>query len=105
MCFRSDDDDADVVVENVTEENAQTVVNAEPPRPVYVKQAELARKVVHIVNVRSVAYLCTEEVVRLFTEFSGRHVILKILDAKNVMIPFREISRRESPEIMEALDT
>jgi hypothetical protein len=59
---------------------------------------------VHLINVFETAFLVTEEVVRLFTDFSGRHVILKILDAKHVVIPFREISWRDQPVIIEALE-
>lgn len=95
--FRSDDEE-DVIVESVTETKTESM------RPLCVKKVEIARKFVHVINMQSSPYLCTEEVVRLFTEFSGRHVILKILDAKGVAISFREISRRESPEIIEALE-
>lgn len=59
---------------------------------------------VHLINLSNTAFLCTEEVVRLFTDFSGRHVVLKILDSKQVVIPFREIGRKDVPVVIEALE-
>lgn len=59
---------------------------------------------VHLINVSNTAFLCTEEIIRLFTDFSGRHVVLKILASRHVVIPFREIGRKDEPVIIEALD-
>ena len=70
----------------------------------YVKRIEVAGSAVHVINMNSVAFLCTDEVIHIFTDFSGHHVVLKILEANQIFLPFREISRRESPEIIEALE-
>jgi hypothetical protein len=44
-------------------------------------------------------------VVKYFTDFSGRHVVLKILDSWDVKIPFCEIGRRHSRAIFDDLET
>jgi hypothetical protein len=59
----------------------------------------------HLIKIANTVFFCTEEVVRHFTAFSGRHVILKILDARGVKIPFCEIGRYDSRAIIDELDT
>ncbi|PSN49979.1 hypothetical protein C0J52_08754 [Blattella germanica] len=98
--YRSDDEETDdAIVEKEIEEIIMNVKKLQ-----HVKKVQLAKKTTHIVNIKSVPHLCTDELVRIFTEFSGRHVIVKILDAKNVSLPFRDISRSEEPEVFKALD-
>jgi hypothetical protein len=65
--------------------------------------AEIAKRMVHLITVSNTAFLCTDEVARLFTDFSGRHVILKILESKGIVIPFHEIGWKDVPVIIEAL--
>jgi hypothetical protein len=67
--------------------------------------AEIAGKMVHLINVSNSPYLCTEEVVQVFTDFSGRHVVLKILGARRVEIQFSEIERNDMPALIEDLET
>ena len=58
----------------------------------------------HVINIGLDAFVCTQEFIRLFTEFSGCHLVLMILDAKKIIFPFLEISRRRSPEIIRVLE-
>jgi hypothetical protein len=67
--------------------------------------SEIAGRVIHLIKVMSNIYLCTEEVVKYFTDFSGRHVVLKILDSRGVKPPFCEIGRKESRAIIEDLES
>lgn len=66
--------------------------------------SEMANKIVHLINFSNRAYLSVDEIVRAFTDFSGRHVIIKILDAKGIRLPFSEIERRKESTIFEPLD-
>ena len=97
MVFRSDDEEDADLTRNMFETTKFV-------RHRYVKRFEVAGSAVHVINMNSVAFLCTDEVIHIFTDFSGRHVVLKILEANQIFLPFREISRRESPEIIEALE-
>lgn len=67
--------------------------------------SEIAGRVIHLVRIMSTVFFCTEEVVKYFTDFSGRHVILKILDSKGVKIQFCEIGRLHSRAIVDDLET
>jgi hypothetical protein len=67
--------------------------------------SEIAGRVIHLVKIMSNIFFCTEELVKYFTEFSGRHVVLKILDARNVKITFCEIGRTYSRAIIDDLET
>jgi len=67
--------------------------------------SEIAGRVIHLIKLMSTVYFCTEEVVRYFTDFSGRHVVLKILDARKVKIPFYEIERKHACAIFADLET
>ena len=63
--------------------------------------SEIAGRVIHLIKIMSAVFFCTEEVVKYFTAFSGRHVVLKILDARDVKIPFCEIGRAYSRAIID----
>jgi len=67
--------------------------------------SEIAGRVIHLIKVTGAVFFCTEEVVQCFTDFSGRHVVLKILNARNVKIPFYEIGRMYSRAIIDDLET
>jgi hypothetical protein len=67
--------------------------------------SETAGRVIHLIKINSTVFFGTEEVVQYFTDFSGRHVVLKILDARNVKIPFFEIERTYSRAIINDLET
>ena len=67
--------------------------------------SEIAGRVIHLIKVMSTLFLCTEEVVKQFTDFSGRHVVLKIMDAMGVKIPFCEIERTGSHAIIDDLES
>jgi hypothetical protein len=67
--------------------------------------SEIAGRVIHLVRIMSTIFFCTEEVVKYFTDFSGRHVILKILESRGVKIPFCEIERVYSRAIIDDLET
>lgn len=66
--------------------------------------SEIAGRVLHLIKVMNTVFFCTEEVVRHFTDFSGRHVVLKILDARGVKIPFCELGRMDSHAIIDDLE-
>ncbi|GFG39185.1 hypothetical protein Cfor_04144, partial [Coptotermes formosanus] len=65
----------------------------------------IAGRLIHLIKVMNTVFLCTEEVVRHFSDFSGRHVVLKILDARGVKIPFCEIGRKDSHAIINDLES
>lgn len=67
--------------------------------------AEIAGRMVHLINISNSPFLCTDEVVRVFTDFSGRHVVLKILEARRVEIRFSEIRQKDTPALIEDLET
>ena len=67
--------------------------------------SEIAGRVIHLIKIMGTVFFCTEEVVQYFTDFSGRHVVLKILDARNVKISFYEIGRMYSRAIIDDLET
>lgn len=67
--------------------------------------SEIAGRLIHLIKVMNTVFLCTEEVVRHFSDFSGRHVVLKILDARGVKIPFCEIGRKDSHAIINDLES
>jgi hypothetical protein len=67
--------------------------------------SEIAGRVIHLVRIMSTVFFCTEEVVKYFTDFSGRHVILKILNSEGVKIQFCEIGRPYSRAIIDDLET
>ncbi|XP_069690144.1 tudor domain-containing protein 5-like isoform X4 [Periplaneta americana] len=89
-------------------DDSEEISDTPPPKvkqePHYVKKIEMANKIIHLINFSNRAYLSVDEIVRAFTDFSGRHVILKILDAKGIRLPFSEIERRKESTIFEALD-
>ena len=60
---------------------------------------------IHLIKIESTVFFCTEEVVKHFTELSGRHIVLRLLDSKCVKIPFFEIGRTCSPDIIDDLET
>jgi hypothetical protein len=66
--------------------------------------SEIAGKVIHLIKVMNTVFVCTEEVVRHFTDLSGCHVVLMILDARGIKIPFCEIGCKDSPAIIEDLE-
>ena len=53
----------------------------------------------------STLFLCTEEVVKQFTDFSGRHVVLMIMDEMGIKIPFCEIECKDSRAIIDDLES
>jgi len=67
--------------------------------------SEIAGRVIHLVKIMSTIFFCTEEVVKYFTDFSGRRVVLKILEARGVKISFCEIERMYSRAIFDDLET
>jgi len=67
--------------------------------------SEIAGRVIHLIKIMSSVFFCTEEVVKYFTGFSGRHVVLKILDSRDVKIQFCEIGRTFSRAIFDELET
>jgi hypothetical protein len=67
--------------------------------------ADIAGRIVHLINVSHSPFFCTDEVVRVFTDFSGRHVVLKILTAMRVIMQFLEIERKDMPALFEDLET
>ncbi|KAK7863839.1 hypothetical protein R5R35_003323 [Gryllus longicercus] len=70
----------------------------------FVKKIYLCSKKIHQINLDGRPYVLTDEIVDYFTPFNGRHVILKILEARKVEINFLELSRRRRPELFECLD-
>ncbi|KAJ9573611.1 hypothetical protein L9F63_009005, partial [Diploptera punctata] len=94
-----EDDDDDEKEEDVMMEHMKKV-----KKQFLVKKVHLAGRLVHIVNLQKVAYICTEEIVRLFTSFAGSHIIIVILDSKGGNISFREISHEESAELLAELE-
>ena len=60
---------------------------------------------IHLIKIMGTVYFCTEEVVKLFTECSGRHLVLMVLGSRGVKIPFCEIGRTDSPKIIKDLET
>ena len=67
--------------------------------------SEIAGRVIHLIKTMSSVFFCTEEVVKSFTGFSGRYVLFKILDSRDVKINFCEIGRTLSRAIFDELDT
>ena len=67
--------------------------------------SEIAGKVIHLIKIMSTVYFCTEEVVKHFTGCSSRHFVLKVLGSRGVEIPFCEIGRTDSPDIIRDLET
>jgi len=99
--YRSDVEDDDGEGEGVCVQQEQPTLRQSS----YVKQIEIAGRVIHLVKIMSAIFFCTEEVVKYFTEFSGCHVVLKILDARDVKILFCEIGRTYSRAIIDDLET
>jgi hypothetical protein len=67
--------------------------------------SEIAGRVIHLIKINSTVFFCTEEVVKYFTDFIGRHVVLMILGSKDIEVPFCEIGRMDSPDIIDDLET
>ncbi|XP_066993419.2 uncharacterized protein [Anabrus simplex] len=92
-----DDVDADVVVEEVREELS-------PIEPHHIKETIIAGKKVLLLNVRDEPFLCTDQFVPLFTPFTTRFAVTKILESYSIKIPFYEADRKDHPELFDTLE-
>nr|WFP31747.1 TDRD5 [Locusta migratoria] len=70
----------------------------------HIKKILISGRVLNLINYNEQAYFCTDEFVRTFSKFSGRHVLLKILDTTGVTLPFVEVNRSDNWEMFQMLD-
>ncbi|XP_049949163.1 uncharacterized protein LOC126457138 [Schistocerca serialis cubense] len=70
----------------------------------YIKKTLISGRVLNLINYNEQAYFCTDEFVRSFSKFSGRHVLLKILDTTGMTLPFVEVNRTDNFEMFQMLD-
>lgn len=73
-------------------------------RIMYVLFSVASNQTVYLFNIDKEGWFCTDEIMQVFTSYSNRNVILRILNGLGIDINFMEVSRAQSPLLFSELD-
>ncbi|XP_046418467.1 uncharacterized protein LOC124178821 isoform X2 [Neodiprion fabricii] len=93
--------------EKTTNENDNNISPSTSTRdpPKVFKPIGVNYQTIYLFNVRNEGWVCTDEIISIFTSYPNRNVILRLLDLLQVKINFLEVDRSQSPFLFTQLDS